>query len=95
MRRLLIVAPLLLCLACQGEVYDREGIQYARGQIGLGIIEKDVPNLIEYDIPVMKMKVTSPVLEKSARMSLIALGGVIGWADGLVQRLFSFVGLAQ
>jgi len=67
-KKFVIIILSLFLTSCQFIVYERDGLTYAKGSIGLGIVNKKVPNLIEFDVPVKDTKVISPVLEDTVEV---------------------------
>ena len=93
MRKILLISVLFLT-SCQMMTHKEDGVTYIKGQIGLGIVNKEVPNLVEFDVPAMKTSIVFPVFEDLAEVTIKGTGGIFSWLGGLGSRFLSFVGLA-
>jgi hypothetical protein len=95
----LIAACWFFAAGCHLEMHEEGGINYIRGQAGLGVGQDSdewpaVPNLVEFDIPALRIHISSPAATEAARIALSGSAGVVAWVLGIVGSGLHAIGLA-
>lgn len=97
MKRALPLLVLFLFLSgCQLAAYtDAGGTRYIRGSAGLNVGQPEdqrpaVPALVTWDVPVMRIKVASPVLTEVARLAMAGSGSIL---DSVVDGVSKLLGI--
>lgn len=93
----LLLSLLLVCFAscligCQMDAYNRDDTMYIRGQVGLGVGQTEdalvqLPNVVEYDVPAMSFKITSPLATQVVEAMFVTTGGTWSWIMDSVVKL--------